>query len=106
MTRSLEGLRQVVVGARLEAAQHVLGAAPGGEHEHGDERARAPQLGRHVEAVRAGQHHVEQDHVEGGALGEQEFERRLAVGGRLDLVAFGLKVEAEAVAEVLLVFDD
>ncbi len=59
-----------------------------------------------VEAVRAGQHHVEHDHVEGGALGEQERERRLAVGGRLDLVAFGLKVEAEAVGEVLLVFDD
>ena len=64
------------------------------------------QLRGDGEAVLAGQHHVEDDDVEDAALVEQQVERLLAVGRDDGLVAFGLEVEAQAVGDVLLVFDD
>ncbi len=61
--------------------------------------------GGDLEAVNARQHHVEHDGVEALPPAEEHVERRLAVGHRLDAVALGFEVEAQAVGEVLLVLD-
>ena len=58
------------------------------------------------EAVLAGQHHVEHDGVVARAIRQQAIERLLAVAVDVHLVAFGFEVEAQAVGEVRLVFDD
>jgi hypothetical protein len=58
-----EGLGQVVVGAGVEPAHHVLGGVTRGEHEDRRGPALAAQLGGHLEAVLLGEHDIEQDDV-------------------------------------------
>ena len=56
------------------------------------------------EAVGAGEHAVEDDGGDWFFGGEEPSEGRVAVGFVVGAVAFGLKVEEEALGEVVLVF--
>ena len=59
----LKGLRDVVVGAELQA-EHLVGLlAAGGEDQHRHVGVDLAQAAQHLEAVHAGQHDVEQDQV-------------------------------------------
>ena len=103
----LERLRQVVVGARFESLSTSSGRL----------RAVSIRIGTYCPAVRSaaatanpshpGQHDVEHDGVERRRSSQDRTRaparRRLAID---DLVAFGFEIEAEAVGDVLLVFDD
>ena len=104
--RQLERLRQIVVRARLESLEHVVGAATGGEHQDRHELSGAPQTGHHAEAIDARQHHVEDHEVEAGGIGGKLGQRRLPGIDDLDVVLLGDQVEAEPLGDVLLVFDD
>ena len=59
----VERLREVVVGAGVEAAHHVLDGVARGEHQDRRVATFTPQLGRDLEPVLLGKHHVEQDDV-------------------------------------------
>ena len=102
----LERLRQVVVGAGLESVQDVFRAAARRQHQHRHVVAFGAQLLDDREAVLAGQHDVEHHGVVPRAIREQPIERLLAVAVDIDLVPFGFEVEAKAVGEMRLVFDD
>ena len=102
----LERLGEVIVGAGLEPAQHVVGAAAGGEHQDRHVLPGGPQLRGRLETVLAGQHDVEDDDVERLVAFEQQGQRLLAVVGHGDVMAFGLEVEAQAVGDVRLVVHD
>ena len=58
-----KGLGEVVIRARVEAANHVLGRVPRGQHQDRSLHPRAPQLGGQLEAVHLRQLDVEQDQV-------------------------------------------
>jgi hypothetical protein len=77
-----ERLDQVVVGAGLEPGHPLGDLAAGGQHEHGH-LAGLAQPPAHLEAVDAGQEHVEDDQV--GRVVEGPAEGLLAGGGHLDL---------------------
>src|SRR5215471_5807300 len=67
----IEWFGQVVVRTGSESHEHILGTATGCEHQQGDVMVRLPKLSGNGEAVFAGEHHVEHEQVEGGALFEQ-----------------------------------
>ena len=103
----VEGLGQVVVGARLEAAQHVVGVRAGGQQHHGHELPGRAQAPHDLEAVEAGQHDVEQDDVEAPGPGpDQPLQGGGAILLHLGGEALRLQVQLQAAGQVLLVFDD
>ena len=102
----LERLGQVVVGAGLEPAQYVVGAAARGEHEDRHVLPGGAQLRRRFEAILAGEHDVEDDDVHGHLLIDEQRQRLLAVAGDRHLVPLGLEVEAQPVGDVRLVLHD
>ena len=59
----LEGLGQVVVGARIQPAHHVLGRIARSQHQDRCVPAFPAELGRDLEAVFLGEDYIEQDHV-------------------------------------------
>ena len=77
--RQLERFREVVVGPRLESAEHVLRTAASREHEDRHVLTSRAQLGCHREAVLPRQHHVEQDGVERLSLTKQKVQGRFTV---------------------------
>ena len=83
---ALEGLGNVVVGARFQPPDDVFVFAPGRDQEHGDRPQPLVlfQLAQHLEAVHAGHHHVQENGVDGFRRGQAQ--RLLAAGGREDLV--------------------
>ena len=81
-----ERLRQVVVGAGVEAGDAVVDRIPRGEHEHGHPDAGVAQRAARLVAVEPGQHHVEDDRVVRMRL--RHPERVLA--GRRDVGAVAL----------------
>ena len=99
----VERLRDVVVGAELEADDRVDVVVPRGEHEDGRVAA-PPDLPADLEAVDLRQHQVEDDEV--GLVPAVELEARLAVAGGDDRPALLLEVEPEEVDDVPLVVDD
>ena len=62
-------------------------------------------FGHHLETVFAGKHHIQDNGVEGFALREYQLQRRLTISGDNRLMAFGFKIEAQALGQMLLVFD-
>ena len=101
------GFGQVVVGARLESLQDILGPAARRQHQHRHELPGFAQLADDGEAILARQHDVEDDQVERRRrLAEQPRQRRLAGLDDGGDVALRLEVEAQALGEVLLVLDD
>jgi hypothetical protein len=98
-----EGLRQVVVGSRIEPAHAILDRVTRGQHQ---DRRPDPVLAEpaaDVEAVDARQHHVEDDRVvvDGLRHPESGFPAVRHVG-RVPLLA---QPAAEQLAELLLVLD-
>ena len=102
----LERLRQVVVGAGLEAFQHVFGPPPRGQHQHRHELAGLAQRPHHAEAVAPGQHHVENHRGVGRAVAEQPRQRVVAVTVHVHLVSISFEIEAQPLRDVIFVFDD
>ena len=102
----IERLLEIDVRAGIEAADPVLDKRPGGKHDDRDfVSLPADRLADGV-AAHAGEHDVEDQQVERRRFGGQCGQRRLAIGGGLDLEALGLEVELDADGEVVFVFDD
>jgi hypothetical protein len=99
-----ERLGQVVVGAAVQAGDPVVDAVARGQHEDRRPHAGLPQLPADVEAVAAGQHHVQQDGVVRGRAGHPEGVLAAArdVGG----VALLDQAAADERRHLQLVFDD
>ena len=100
---ALEGLDQVVVGARVEALDARLERVAGGEHQDRDV-VRGAQPARHLHAVELGQPEVEDDEV--GVEGRRLVERRLAVCGHAHLVALQAQRPLQDLGDLLVVLDD
>ena len=60
----LKRLRQIIVGARGEALQHVFGMAARGQHQRRHELAGQPHFEITVNPSLSGQHHIQHHHVE------------------------------------------
>src|SRR4051794_17882297 len=100
---ALEGLEQVVVGARVQALDARLQRVAGGEHEDRHVVGLAQPAG-HVHAVELGQPEVEDDEVGHEVVGRAEG--RLAVGGDARLVALEAQRALQDLGDVLVVLDD
>ena len=99
----LEGLGDVVVGAHLEPGDLVEGLALGGEHDYGHFRGLA-HLAAHLPPALAGEHDVEQHDV--GLFGEGEVYALLPVAGDEHVESVFLKIEAEQLGDIGVVFND
>jgi len=102
----LEGLRQVVLGAALDAAHHAGQVVERGDHDHGHvARARVGlDALEHGEAVELRHHHVEQDEVE--RRRREHLEGAAAARRALDGVALPLQPALQDGAVVLDVVHD
>src|SRR5262245_30230893 len=98
-----EGLHDVVVGARAEAAHLVDLAAAHGEQDHGHVTEVADALER-LEAVELGHREVEDDEVARARV--EGTQRHTAVLRRLHGVAGPAKEFVEQKADVVVVVDD
>ena len=99
-----ERLRQVVVGAELEADDLVDLVVAGGQDEDRHLGAGGAEAAQDLEAVDPGQADVEDDEV--GRLVRRDVEALLAGAGDGDLVAFLLERVLDAARDGVLVFDD
>ena len=99
-----ERLREIVVGAGVEPADAVVDAVEGGEEEDGGIDAVAAERLADGEAVHAGEHDVEDDHVVRAFNGH--VEALLAVERRVHGMAFLLQDFADELRESAFVFDD
>ncbi len=99
-----EGLGDVVVGSKLEAADAVGFLSPRREHDDRHVDTFLPERATHVPPAHPGHHDVEQDEIGGAAQGERQ--RLLAVGGRRGLVALEAKIVLEAAHDLGLVVHD
>jgi hypothetical protein len=104
--RLVDGLGQILVGARLEPGHDVLRVGFGGHQDDRDEGevAVALEVLADLDAVHLGHHDVEQDQVRLPFAGERQA--FLAVAGRVDLVAVDRKPGFEDVAVGRVVVDD
>ena len=99
----VERLGDVVVGAELEAVDHVVRLVARREHEDRREVAVLAQPLADLEAVDLGQADVEQDQVVAPRL--RRGQAGAAVAGDVDVVVLAVQVDAEALGEGLLVLD-
>ena len=67
--REIERLGEVVVRSRGEALQYIVRMTTRREHQSGNELPGTAQLGHHLEAVLARQHHIKHHYVVGGGPG-------------------------------------
>ena len=103
-SRGLNGLREVVVGAHLEADDAIDVLALGGQHDDRHRLAGAAQAPAHGKAVLAGQHEVEHDQVRRVAL--QLLVEVARVGQRAHLEALFAEIAGQQVAQAHVVVDD
>src|SRR6478672_2762081 len=99
-----ERLRQVVVGAQLEADHLVDLVVAGGQDEDGRLRAGGPEPAQDLEAVHAREADVEHDEVRG--LVDREIEALLAALRHRDLVALLLEGVLDPAGNRELILDD
>ena len=98
-----EGLRQVVVGARIEPADTILDRVTRRQHQHRRPDTVLPEPAADVEAVDARQHHVEDDRVVVDGLRHPESGLpAVRHVGRVPLLA---QPAAQQLTELLLVLD-
>ena len=100
-----EGLRQVVVGARVETGDATVDLRAGGQHQDGNTHPRGAKPAADLEPVGAGHEDVENDRVR-RRLEIEALERLLAVLRELDAVPLELESTAERVADRAFVVDD
>ena len=74
------------------------------EHQHGDEQGRGPKLPQHREAILAGKHHVQNNHIEMGSFRQKRVQRSFAGFHHFDAEAFRFQVEAQTFGQRSLVF--
>ena len=98
-----ERLDEVVVGAGVQALDAVGDAVAGGQHQHRRAVARRAQPAAHLEPVRLGHQHVEDDRVR--RLVGERVERLAAVRGELHPVAVHPQRTVERVTHARLVVD-
>ena len=99
-----ERLRQVVVGAGVEAADPVADRVAGGEHQHRHPHLALAQAAQGRETVDGRQHHVEQDGVVRRGLDHPQ--RVLAVGGDVCCVALLAQAAGDQGRHLRFVLDD
>ena len=102
----IDGMRQITIGATLQAVHLVAGGTIGrGEVEHGNRGRPAVGLesSAHLEAVDVGQHHIEENEV-GALLGA--VQRFAARGGALDLEPGALQLQGRESSDVVVVVHD
>ena len=97
-----EGLRDVVVGAELEPEHLVDLVVARRQHDDRDGGA-GSEPAAHLEAVEAGQHHVEHHQVDG--LLREPAQRLLAVARLDDRIALPLQRIGQELLDGLLVVD-
>ena len=97
----VERLRQVVVGAGVEAGDAVVDGVASSQHQHGRPDAVASQAAADLEAVHSGQHHIEHDRVvRNGSRHPERFLPAIGDVGRVTLLA---ESAAQQLPELLLV---
>ena len=99
----LEGLRQIIVGALLQALHLVVRLALGREHDDGS-LAVLPDGAQNAPAVHHGQHDIEQHQI-GPELPEQ-IKSLSAVGGDAGVVALLFQIHLHKLGDIRIVFDD
>ena len=84
----LEGFRNVVLRAHLQANHAVHRIAARGQHDHRDRRRRGqgPDLAEEIQAVRVGKHQVEDDEVRVAAPERRQSRRAVRRMLNLELV--------------------
>ena len=100
----VEGLDEVVVGARVEAVDPVLHGVARREHQHRDAITRRAHPAARLETVDAGHADVEQHRVR-RPRGDPR-QALLASGGRVDLVAGEAERAPQRIAQRAVVVDD
>ena len=102
----VERLRQVVLGAGLDAAHRAVELVEGRDHD--DRNVPRARIGfepaEHVEPVHPRHHQIEQHEVE--ALGGGQRERRSAVFGEADPVSFAYQPARQEIAVRRDIVDD
>ena len=104
-----ERLGDVVVGAHLQPDDAVELVGAGRQHEDVEERVRRAEPPAHLDAVQAGQHHVQHHEVRRRPLGLGGLDGGQGVGPgrrRVDGVAGVAEAAREEGAEVVVVLDD
>ena len=99
-----KGLREVVVGARVETRDPVFDGIARGEHQHGRPDFARAQLAADGEAVEARQHHVEDDHVERRCL--RHPDSVLPTRGDVDRVSFLAQAAGQQFGELAFILDN
>ena len=100
----MEGLRHIVVGARIHAGDLVAPPLARGQDQHRHLAVVAAPLLEHAQAVFLGEAEIEDDGVVG--LGIAEEVPLLAVKGGIDRVARIAQRRYELTVEVWIVFHD
>ncbi len=100
-----EGLREVVICARIESRDPAVDLSPCCEHEHRDEVAVRPETPADLEAVDPGHEDVQDCRV-GGRRDPESCEGLLAVARELDLVTLELERTPKRFTDSALVVDD
>ena len=103
--RQGEGLRQVVVRARVEARDPAVDLGLRSEHEHGNRVPGRAEMAAHLEPVDARHEDVEDDRI-GLVRPPESRDGLVSVGRELDLVALELESAPERLADRRLVVDD
>src|SRR5688572_11331195 len=98
-----EGLRDVVVGAHIEAEDFLGFLRLGGQHDDWRAEAGLAQVAADLEAILTGQHHVQQNQIEGRLA--RAPRRRGAVANHLHVPPFDAQIVFEAEGDGGLVFD-
>ena len=98
-----EGLGHVVVGPDREPDEDVGLVVASGEHEHGH-GPDGLDAAAHLEAVEAGKHDVEEDHV--GRVRGERLDGARAVEGACHGIPLGLEAQGERLVDDLVVLDD
>ena len=103
--RERERLREVVVGSRIEPGDAAVDLRARRQHQHRNGIASGTKPSAHLETVDARHEDVENDGV-GLRGGTETLERRLAVGGELDLVPLEVEGALQRLANSAFVIDD
>ena len=99
----IERLGHVIVGAKAETAHLGVDIGGAGKDENGRVDPRHPELLQHVEAVHVGKAKVEHDDVV--IIELAQIYAFLAEVGRIDVEAFGLEHQLDALRRGAIVLD-
>ena len=99
----LEGLRDVIVRALLQAGDLIGRLALGRQHDDG-RLAVLPDGAEHAPAVHTRHHHVQQHQI--GPQLAIEVDALCAVGGDRRLIALFFQIQPQQICDIIVVLDD